>query len=287
VLAAAGGGAASCAPIDPRAEAAASAQASLSKVADMIDTLKARVMVAPYVDHTLLKPEATPEDVQRLCTEAIQYGFQAVCVNGSNVRTAYETLKALGAHQRVKVCAVVGFPLGATTTAVKSFEAMQAIEEGACEIDMVVNVGRVKAQDWDYVLRDIGAVVGVCKNAGVACKVILETSLLNDEEKKAVSKLSALVGADFVKTSTGFSSGGATVADVKLMYSSVRTIGEIVPLDQSKPQAHVQVKASGGIQTASEAEEMLRSGATRIGTSRAAQWCAPSASQQPAAANAY
>ncbi len=236
------------------------------------------------VDHTILSANATPEDVRKLCQEAVQFGFQAVCVNGCNVKLAQDTLKSLGSD--VKVCAVVGFPLGASASSVKSFETLQAIEDGASEIDMVVNVGRIKAQEWDYVLRDISDVVSVCKQKNVVCKVILETCLLTDEEKKAVSRLSALAGADFVKTSTGFSTGGATVDDVRLMYGSVRTLSEIVPYADGK-EPEVQVKASGGIRSVKDAEEMLRNGATRLGTSRAAGWCQGSSGKKQVAESTY
>mmetsp|Transcript_11866 Transcript_11866/g.21169 ORF Transcript_11866/g.21169 Transcript_11866/m.21169 type:complete len:324 (+) Transcript_11866:116-1087(+) len=272
-------GPANCEPIDPRADAEAEARSALSKLDSMISTMTARVFVAPYVDHTLLSASATVEEVQRLCHEAASFGFQAVCVNGCNVKVAKEALEQIGFAERVKVCAVVGFPLGAASTSVKAFEAAQAIEDGAVEVDMVLNVGRVKSQDWDYVLRDLAAVVSVCKEKNAVCKVILETCLLNDEEKAAVCKISALVGADFVKTSTGFSTGGATIDDVKLMHGNVRTLTEVVPIDEANVK-QVQVKASGGIKTAEEAVEMLRNGATRIGTSRAANWCSGSEAQK-------
>jgi deoxyribose-phosphate aldolase len=263
------------AALDTRAEARAAADRSLGSLERMIERLTARVFVAPFVDHTLLAPDATVADVQRLCGEAVRHGFMAVCVNGSNVKEASAALRALGAQDRVKVCAVVGFPLGASASQVKAFEAMQAIEDGATEIDMVINVGRVKGADWDYVLRDIAAVVAVCKSAEAVCKVILETSLLTEEEKKAAARISALVGADFVKTSTGFSSGGATVDDVKLLYDSVRSLHHILPMQEHNlaPRHAAEVKASGGIRTARQAEAMIRAGASRIGTSRAAQWC--------------
>ena len=205
--------------------------------------------IAAMIDHTILKPEATPEEITKLCEEAKKYKFASVCVNPSFVALCHESLKDSG----VKVCTVIGFPLGATTTEVKKFEAEQAIAQGAKEVDMVINVGRLKAGDYDYVYNDIFQVVQTAKKKRVISKVILETALLTDEEKIKACLLVKKAGADFVKTSTGFSKGGATVGDVALMKYVVGAGGG--------------VKAAGGIRTREEAEAMVASGADRIGAS--------------------
>ncbi|MBC8075082.1 MAG: deoxyribose-phosphate aldolase, partial [Chloroflexales bacterium] len=173
--------------------------------------------IARYIDHTLLKPEATPAQVAQLCDEARQHHFASVCVNPSYVLLCAEAL----AGSAVAVCTVAGFPLGATTTATKVAEASEAIASGAREIDMVLAIGRLVASDYGYVLGDIAAVVDACHSHGALCKVIIETALLNDEQKVAACLLAARAGADFVKTSTGFSTGGATVADIALMRRAV------------------------------------------------------------------
>ena len=198
---------------------------------------------------TLLKPEATPEDIARLCREARTYGFAAVCVNPLFVAQAADAL----ADTPVKVCTVVGFPLGATPTAVKVAETVQALHDGATEIDMVLPVGLLKARRYDAVARDIHAVVQTAHAAGALVKVILETALLDEEEKIAACLLSKQAGADFVKTSTGFGPGGATVEDVALMR---RTVGP-----------EMGVKAAGGIRTYPAALAMIEAGANRIGAS--------------------
>jgi deoxyribose-phosphate aldolase len=205
--------------------------------------------IAGMIDHTVLKPEATPDDITKLCIEAKNYNFASVCVNPSFVSLCSDLLR----DSDVKVCTVIGFPLGATTTEVKKFEAEQAVENGAKEVDMVINIGRLKAGDYDYVYNDIYQVAQAAKKHRVISKVILETALLSDEEKIKACMLVKKAGADFVKTSTGFSKGGATVGDVALMKYVVG--------------AGVGVKASGGIRSREDAEAMVASGADRIGAS--------------------
>ncbi len=205
--------------------------------------------IARMIDHTLLKPEATPDDVAKLCSEARDYHFASVCINPSYVKQSYEILK----DTDVKVCTVIGFPLGATTTEVKRWEAEQALEEGAEEIDMVIHVGKLKAGDVDYVFNDINQVVRAAHKHGAICKVIIETALLTDEEKVKACLISKEARADFVKTSTGFSKGGATAGDVALMKYVVGSA--------------MGVKASGGIRSAEDARKMIASGADRIGAS--------------------
>ena len=201
------------------------------------------------IDHTLLKPEATYAQIAQLCDEARQYGFASVCVNATHVKRCAERL----AGSPVKVCAVVGFPLGATVPEVKAYEAQQAIEDGATEIDMVINVGALKSKDNDLVARDIGAVVRTARASGALVKVIIEAALLTDEEKATACQLAKEAGADFVKTSTGFGPGGATARDVELMR---RVVGPTMG-----------IKAAGGIRTREDAEKMVAAGATRIGAS--------------------
>lgn len=203
--------------------------------------------LAKYIDHTILKANATPNDIEKLCKEAIEYKFCSVCVNSYWVPMAAKLLKGTS----VKVCTVVGFPLGAMSTQGKVFETKQAIADGALEIDMVINVGLLKAGSYNEVQQDISEVRKAVGDSGIL-KVIIETCLLADEEKRKACELSIAAGAEFVKTSTGFSTGGATVEDIALMRSVVGpTIG---------------VKASGGIRNAESAKAMLRAGATRIGT---------------------
>jgi len=205
------------------------------------------INLAGYIDHTLLKPEATAEDIARLCAEARRYNFAAVCVNPVYVKTAREQLRGSG----VRVSAVVGFPLGATTAAVKAFEAGEAVDGGADEIDMVIHVGALKSGAVDYIHDEIAAVVKAARGRPV--KVILETGLLTDDEKIAACRAAKKAGAHYVKTSTGFGPGGATAADVRLMRDAVGP--------------GVGIKASGGIRTREAALEMISAGATRIGTS--------------------
>lgn len=202
---------------------------------------------AKFIDHTLLKPVATQADIETLCAQARQYEFCSVCVNPYWVKLAKQQLKGSG----VKVCTVIGFPLGANTTAVKVAETQDAIANGADEIDMVINIGALKGNDLNTVLTDIQAVRKACQ--GHILKVIIETSQLTDDEKVTACKLSAQAGADFVKTSTGFTGGGATVEDVALMRRSI-------------PQ-HMQVKASGGVRSREDFDAMIAAGATRIGAS--------------------
>ena len=203
--------------------------------------------LAKYIDHTLLKPQATQADIIKLCQEARVYNFCSVCVNPYWVAFCKQQLHG----SDVKVCTVIGFPLGANTTASKVFEAQNALSNGADELDMVVNLGAVKSADWNTVLTDIQAVRKVGQN--FVLKVIIETSVLTDEEKVKVCQLAEQAGADFVKTSTGFTGGGATAADVALMRKSV--------------SEKVQVKASGGVRTREDFNAMLAAGATRIGAS--------------------
>jgi deoxyribose-phosphate aldolase len=203
--------------------------------------------LAGMIDHTLLKPEATPDDLKKLCEEARKYSFATVCVNSSNVPRS----RALLSGSTVKVCAVVGFPLGAMAPGAKAFEAREAVRAGASEIDMVVNIGALKAGDYNLVLDDIGKVVAASRPARV--KVILETGMLDDEEKVTGCTLAKLAGAHFVKTSTGFGKGGATAQDIALMR---RVVGH-----------EMGVKASGGIRSREDAEKMIAAGANRIGAS--------------------
>lgn len=207
--------------------------------------------LARLIDHTALKPETTEADVRQLCDDARTYGFASVCVNPCYVALAAEAVD----DTPVAVCTVIGFPLGATLSSVKATEAQDAIRAGADEVDMVLNVGLLKSEQYDRVEQDIRAVVGAVREASpeVLVKVILETALLMDEEKVIACVLAQNAGADFVKTSTGFSSGGATVEDVALMR---RVVG-----------AEMGVKASGGVRTAEDARAMVAHGATRIGAS--------------------
>ncbi len=204
---------------------------------------------ASLIDHTLLKPEASESDIKKLCNEAIQFGFASVCVNPTWVKRAAEFLKG----SNVPVCTVIGFPLGATLSDVKAFEARRAIFNGAKEVDMVINIGALKSGDDCAVEDDIRAVVKAAHENGVLCKVIIETALLTNDEKVRACLASKNAGADFVKTSTGFSKGGATVEDINLMR---RTVGKALG-----------VKASGGVKGIEDARAMFEAGATRIGAS--------------------
>ncbi|QLY25423.1 deoxyribose-phosphate aldolase [Bdellovibrio sp. KM01] len=200
-----------------------------------------------YIDHTLLKPEAQSAQIEKLCKEAREHGFFSVCVNTSYVKQCTELLRG----SDVKVCCVVGFPLGAMDSVSKAFETRTAIANGAGEIDMVVHIGALKDRRLDYVRDDIKAVVQAAP--GIKVKVIIETSLINDEEKVLACKAAMEAGAAFVKTSTGFAGGGATVEDVKLMKS---VVGD-----------KLEVKASGGVKNAEQAVALIQAGATRLGTS--------------------
>ncbi len=205
--------------------------------------------IARYIDHTNLRAYATEDDIIRLCDEAKEYGFYAVCVNPYRVRLAKERLEGTD----VKVASVIGFPLGATPTEVKVFEAKKALEDGADELDMVINIGALKDGDYEYVRKDIEEVVKVAREKGAIVKVIIETCYLTDEEKVKACELAKEAGAHFVKTSTGFGTGGATVEDVRLMRQVVGP--------------EMGVKAAGGIRTYEQAVAMIEAGATRIGTS--------------------
>lgn len=209
--------------------------------------------LARYIDHTLLKPDATYAQIAQLCEEARRYGFATVCINPVHVRLCAQLLRGSG----VGICSVVGFPLGATPTRVKCYETQQAISDGATEIDMVIHIGALKSKDYDLVREDIAAVVRTCHNNAAICKVIIEAALLTDDEKIKACQLAKEVGADYVKTSTGFGPGGATVHDVMLMR---QTVG-----------ADMGVKAAGGIRTYQDAVAMLKAGATRIGASASIQ----------------
>ncbi|WP_027624741.1 deoxyribose-phosphate aldolase [Clostridium lundense] len=210
--------------------------------------------LAGMIDHTLLKPNAEGNSIKELCKEALEYTFASVCVNPCNVELAAEMLKG----SKVKVCTVIGFPLGATTTAVKAFETEDAIKNGAQEVDMVINIGKLKDKDYEYVKNDIKAVVNAAKGKALT-KVIIETCLLSDEEKVMACKLSKEAGADFVKTSTGFSTGGATASDIKIMRE---TVGK-----------EMGVKASGGVRTYEDAMAMIEAGASRVGASASIKIC--------------
>lgn len=204
-------------------------------------------------DHTILKADATKEDVKKICTEAKEYDFMSVCVNSFYTSFAAEQLK----ESKVKVCTVVGFPLGQMSTAAKAAETRIAVEDGADEIDMVINVGALKDKEYETVLKDIKEVKAACGKA--LLKVIIETCLLTDEEKKKACELAKEAGADFVKTSTGFSTAGAKAEDVALMR---KTVGE-----------SMGVKASGGIRDKETAEKMVQAGASRLGTSATIAIC--------------
>ncbi len=223
--------------------------AGAERVSNGLGGMPHDLKIASMIDHTLLKPDATQEQIAQLCFEAKRYGFASVCVNPTWIELCAKLLQG----SAIKVCTVIGFPLGANTPEVKSFETAQVIQLGAQEVDMVINVGALKSRDLQLVARDIRGVVKTAHEKGVLVKVIIETGLLTDEEKVIACLISKEVGADFVKTSTGFSGGGATVSDVALMR---RVVG---------PQ--VGVKASGGVRTYEDAEQMIRAGANRIGAS--------------------
>jgi deoxyribose-phosphate aldolase len=205
--------------------------------------------LARMIDHTLLKANATEAEIVKLAEEAKEYKFASVCVNPTWVKKAAEILNDV---EGVEVCTVIGFPLGASTSEVKAFETKNAIENGATEVDMVINIGALKDKQYDLVEKDIKAVVDAAKGKALT-KVIIETCLLTDEEKEMACKLSVNAGADFVKTSTGFSTGGATVEDIALMR---KTVGP-----------DLGVKASGGVRSLEDAQNMIEAGATRIGAS--------------------
>jgi deoxyribose-phosphate aldolase len=223
--------------------------AGAERLTSTIGVIPQDASLARMIDHTLLKPDATQDKIAQLCFEARKYHFASVCVNPTNVPLCADLLKG----SDVKVCTVIGFPLGATPTEVKVFETLNALKNGATEIDMVINIGALKSGDNEVVAKDIRGVVEASHQAGALTKVIIETALLTDEEKVVACLLAKEAGADFVKTSTGFSGGGATVHDIELMR---RTVGP-----------NIGVKASGGIHTLEEAEALVAAGATRIGAS--------------------
>jgi deoxyribose-phosphate aldolase len=205
--------------------------------------------LAGYIDHTLLKADASARDIDRMCDEAVRFHFASVCVNPAWVKRVAENLRG----SDVLTCSVVGFPLGAHTPEIKAMEARRALRDGAREIDMVVNIGAAKSGDWATVEKDIAGVADACREAGAVCKVIIEAAMLEDEEKVVVSRLARKAKAHYVKTSTGFGPGGATVYDVALMREAVGP--------------EMGVKASGGIKTAQDVKDMIAAGATRIGAS--------------------
>lgn len=204
--------------------------------------------ISEFFDHTILKSDVDTEQVKKVVAEAVRNGLASVCVNQYRTKMVAELLKG----SKVKTCTVVGFPLGAVTSEVKAFETVQAVKDGADEIDMVINIGAMKDKDYNYVLEDIKAVRKACK--GKTLKVIIETCLLSDDEKVKACEMAKEAGADFVKTSTGFSTGGARPEDVQLMRN---TVGN-----------EMGVKASGGIRDIDTARDMIKAGATRLGTSK-------------------
>ncbi len=223
--------------------------AGAERLTSTVGVIPQDASLAGMIDHTLLKPDATSDKIAQLCFEARKYHFASVCVNPTHVKLCADLLRG----SDVKVCTVIGFPLGATSAEVKAFETKNALDNGATEIDMVLNIGALKAGENELVARDIRGVVETSHKAGALTKVIIETALLTDEEKVVACLLSKEAGADYVKTSTGFSGGGATVHDIELMR---RTVGPTIG-----------VKASGGIHNREEAEALVAAGATRIGAS--------------------
>jgi deoxyribose-phosphate aldolase len=223
--------------------------AGASRLSSTLGGVNVGPEVAAMIDHTLLKPEASQDQIAQLCYEARKYGFATVCVNPTNVRLCVQLLKG----SPVGVCTVVGFPLGATPPEVKAYETQQALDDGATEVDMVINIGALKSRDYALVERDIATVARTSHAGGALLKVIIEAALLTDEEKLKACELAKAANADYVKTSTGFGPGGATAHDVELMR---RTVGP-----------DMGVKAAGGIRTFEDAQAMIAAGATRIGAS--------------------
>ncbi len=223
--------------------------AGAERLTSTLGVIPGDLSIARMIDHTLLKPDATQQEIAQLCFEARKYEFASVCVNPTWVSLCSQLLQG----SRAKVCTVIGFPLGATSSETKAFETRTAIDHGATEIDMVINIGALKARDLELVAKDIRGVVNAAHSRNIIVKVIIETALLTDEEKTIASLLSKEAGADFVKTSTGFAGGGATVHDVELMRKAVGP--------------EMGVKASGGVRTFEDAENMIKAGATRIGAS--------------------
>ena len=238
--------------------------AGAERLTSTLGVIPGDLSLANMIDHTLLKPDATQQEIAQLCFEARKYEFASVCVNPTWVSLCAQLLQA----SRVKVCTVIGFPLGATSSETKAFETETAIRQGATEIDMVINIGALKARDLETVAKDIRGVVNAAHGRGHIVKVILETALLTDEEKTIASLISKEAGADFVKTSTGFAGGGATVHDVALMR---KTVGP-----------EMGVKASGGVRTYEDAENMIKAGATRIGASAGVKIIQGPSKQEPA-----
>ncbi len=223
--------------------------AGASRLTSTLGAVQLDTDIAKLIDHTLLKPDATQDEIAQLCYEARKYNFAAVCVNPSYVKLCMQLLQGTPVH----VCTVVGFPLGATPPEVKAYEAQQAIDDGATEVDMVINVGALKSKDYSLVERDIATVARTCHAGGAILKVIIEAALLTDEEKVIACQLAKTAGAEYVKTSTGFGPGGATVHDVELMR---RAVGP-----------GMGIKAAGGIRTYDDVRAMVTAGATRIGAS--------------------
>jgi deoxyribose-phosphate aldolase len=224
-------------------------RAGADRVASTLGIVPADGSLSHLIDHTLLRPDATRDEIAQLCYEARKHGFASVCVNPSHVKLCADLLKG----SDVLTCTVVGFPLGATSTEAKTFEAQKAVRDGAKEVDMVINVGALKSRDYELVEHDIASVATAVHAGGAILKVIIEAALLTDDEKVAASQLAKVAGADFVKTSTGFGPGGATAEDVALMR---RVVGP-----------KIGVKASGGIRTRADVQKMVEAGATRIGAS--------------------
>ncbi len=224
-------------------------QAGATRVTSVLGSPPKNDNIAHRIDHTLLKPDASQDQIAQLCFEARTYHFASVCVNPAHVRLASQLLKG----SDVAVCTVVGFPLGATSSAAKAYETQQAIRDGASEIDMVINIGALKSKNYKLVHEDIGTVVRVSHAHNALVKVIIEAALLTDEEKVLASQLAKAAGADYVKTSTGFGPGGATVEDVALMR---RVVGP-----------SMGIKAAGGVGSYSDAQAMIAAGATRLGAS--------------------
>jgi deoxyribose-phosphate aldolase len=244
-------------------------EAGADRLSSTLGVIPGNMDLAKTIDHTLLKPDATQDQIAQLCFEARKYGFASVCVNPTWVELCAKLLEG----SSVRVCSVIGFPLGATMPEVKAFETQDAIDHGASEIDMVINIGALKARDLDLVARDIRGVVTTAHAGNAIVKVIIEAVLLSDEEKTIACLLAKEAGADFVKTSTGFASGGATVHDVELMRKAVGP--------------EMGVKAAGGVRTYEDAEKMIKAGATRIGASAGIKIMqGPSGAAAPAGAGA-
>lgn len=237
--------------------------AGAERLTSTLGVIPSDLALARMIDHTLLKPDATQQEIAQLCFEARKYEFASVCVNPTWVSLCAQLLQG----SRVKVCTVIGFPLGATSSETKAFETETAIRQGATEIDMVINIGALKARDLETVAKDIRCVVNAAHSHHIIVKVIIETALLTDEEKTIASLLSKEAGADFVKTSTGFAGGGATVHDVALMRKAVGP--------------EMGVKASGGVRTFEDAESMIKAGATRIGASAGVKIIQGPSKQEP------